>query len=149
MSYHVAIVRTKNGARAPVSRAEVDALLASRPDLGSRPTEGGGLEILGGDTLLWFQHGEIWTRNPDDATLRLLLELAAPLGARVRGDELETYRTVDETYVHPDDREEARAARQESADVLRNTRARQRRLNAILIGIFLLICLIAQWASRR
>ena len=149
MSYHVAIVRTRNGARAPVSRAEVDALLSARPDLRSRPTDDGGLEIIRGDTLLVFEHGEIWTKNPDDVTLALLLELAAPLGARVRGDEFETYRTVNETYVHPDDREQAEAARRESADVVRQTRARQRRLNAILIGIFVLICLIARWASRR
>lgn len=82
-------------------------------------------------------------------TLVLLLELAGLLHARVRGDELETYRTADETYVHPDDRAELAAVKRATSDILRQARARRLRRDAILIGVFLLICLVVAWTSRR
>jgi hypothetical protein len=52
-----------------------------------------------------FSEGELWTSNPSMPLLEPMIELAGYLGARVRGDELETYRTVDDRYIHPDDRE--------------------------------------------
>jgi hypothetical protein len=39
-----------------------------------------------------FSHGNIVVKNPDAAILRKMCEVAAALGARVQGDEGETYR---------------------------------------------------------
>lgn len=43
--------------------------------------------------------------QPQYCLLELMIELAGYLGARARGDELETCRTVDDCSIHPDDRE--------------------------------------------
>ena len=47
-----------------------------------------------------------------------MLELADPLGARVRGDEYETYSSPDTTFRHPDDEALKRAASTESRRML-------------------------------
>lgn len=47
--------------------------------------------------------GELWANNPSDPLLSLMIELAGHLKARVRGDEYETCRSLDDTYVHPHD----------------------------------------------
>lgn len=79
----------------------------------------GRLELMPGKPGLWLYQpalgdeseivivddGELWASNPSEPLLALMIELAGYLDARVRGDELETYRTVDDTYIHPDDRE--------------------------------------------
>ena len=40
---------------------------------------------------LWWQRGMIDTKNPDTATILKMLEIASRLGAKVQGDDLETY----------------------------------------------------------
>jgi hypothetical protein len=50
-----------------------------------------------------LQDGQLWTTNPDDDEIETMLQVARRLNARVRGDELETFSSVRETYVHPDD----------------------------------------------
>lgn len=131
MSYHVTIVRTQEGKQLPISRAETEAAVAPRADLDARPTAEGELEIsvkeLGDSSpLLIWQDGEIWTRNPEDSTLALMIDLAKALDARVRGDEMETYRAVDDSYQHPDDAEAIAATRKmyEGARARRNWIAR-------------------------
>ena len=154
MSYHVTILRTKEGTRIPISRGEIESVIASRKDLQAKPGRDGELYITPlaadhpGPTLIW-EGGEIWSRNPDDATLALMLELAAAMGARVRGDELETYRTVDETYQHPDDRAEIEAAQREARENVRRTRRRQWALNAAIFGAFVLFAFIVAYFSKR
>ena len=64
-------------------------------------------------TLVW-NDGEIWTKVPEADVIAVMLRLAEPLKARVRGDEFETYRSPTETYIHPDDKEAA-----ENAEALR------------------------------
>ena len=65
-----------------------------------------------GDIRLWLQDGELWTKSPDERCIAAMIGLANLLEARVRGDELETYRTPTETYLHPDDRTVAKQAQQ-------------------------------------
>lgn len=110
MGYHVAILRTASGQGVPIGEAEVRQAVKRMA---------GRLEVMPGKPDFWlyqpaigeeseivaFSEGELWTSNPGIPLLELMIELAGYLGARVRGDELETYRTVDDHYIHPDDRE--------------------------------------------
>lgn len=86
MSYHVTILRTQNRKQIPITRDEVEAAMRARPDLETRSTPGGVIEIwiraLGDSSpLLVWQDGEIWTKSPDDSTLALMLDLAGALRA--------------------------------------------------------------------
>ncbi len=109
MGYHLTVLKTEQGKPVPVSRNQVEGLIESRNDLAFKPDDAGCLLITKpafGDAspLLVWQNGEIWTDNADRNTLDLLLGIAEKLNARVRGDELETYATCDETYIHQDDK---------------------------------------------
>jgi hypothetical protein len=108
MSYHVTILRTRAGVAHPLSREEVLAAASARPEVRCDLSSDDGLTVVlkaadPESPVLWFRDGELWTKNPDEETLAFMVSFASELGARVRGDEFETYRTVDETYVHPDD----------------------------------------------
>jgi len=116
MGYHVTILRSKNGLQQPIPRGDAEAAIAARPELVAKSNPDGTLDVTvvakrDESPLLRWQDGEIWTKNPDDETLRLMLGLAQSLRARVRGDEGETYRSVDETYQHPDDATDAELGR--------------------------------------
>lgn len=116
MAYHVAIVRTQGGQPIAFTEQEIERLVSSRGDLSLVPPsiEGALLDVRlsNGDAeigSLTLQSGELWVNSPNDQTLRLMIEIAGELGGRVRGDELETYRSLDETYIHPDDKRMAQA----------------------------------------
>ena len=52
--------------------------------------------------LEWFD-GYIYTKNPDEPILSKMLEIATALGAKVQGDDLETYRSANfEDCYHED-----------------------------------------------
>jgi hypothetical protein len=124
MGYHVTILRTVAGESQPIGRDEVKAVLASRTDLRLQDHEGLPWIRLGGEKpgqALVLQNGEIWTKNPERETMLVMLELARVLGARVRGDELETYRTPDEWYTHPDDERRIAQAKREAQATRRRT----------------------------
>ena len=53
--------------------------------------------------VLYLSDGELWTSNPDESMLSQMVALASALGARVRGDELETYNSDLTSFTHPDD----------------------------------------------
>jgi len=149
MGYHVTTLRTRQGRPSPIAREEVEATVGARPALQASPGEGRTLEVtvkaLGEESpLLVWQDGELWAKNPEAETLRLMLDLAGSLGARVRGDELETYRTPTETYVHPDD---AALVRQANADV-RKMIARARIKSFIPLAIFLAVVMLYGYCSR-
>src|SRR6185503_10077857 len=107
MGYHVAILRTAAGVPSPILSSELSD--ATRAVSGWSLTQGetptltyspNGEEIVS----LWHTDGELWAKNPSDEGLSAMIALAEQLEARVRGDELETYRTPTSSYVHPDDR---------------------------------------------
>lgn len=111
MGYHVSIVRTVKG-KGGISAEEVTGKLGRELGFSVQLTSSGAIEqvykqIDGQEMLLFFDDGRLWTKNPSEATLRAMIDIAGALGdgARVRGDEGETYVTVDETYTHPDDRD--------------------------------------------
>ena len=140
MGYHVTILRTRGTQSLPIAGDEIEraaaALSGWRYDRAARTLHAdGGLQ-------LWSENGELWTKNPDDAALERMIALADALGARVRGDEGETYRSPDDPYFHPDDEDDRRAAAAASGQ----WRRRERR-SWILRGI--VVALLAILAGRR
>ena len=111
MGYDLHITRAEHWIEAsshPISSDEVMRLVAEDPELEvslidfyDRSTEEGGIERIhpilwtahSEEIALWFQDGEITTKNPDDATIVKMLEIAEKVQAQVLGDDGEVYRT--------------------------------------------------------
>lgn len=145
MGYHVTILRTKDKQHEPITLEETKKLIASMPGFKLQPSTilKGSFEISlpqsdGEEYVLLWQEGEIWTKNPDDKTMQVMLNLAKRLNARVRGDELETYVTLDETYQHPDD-----LAIQASEQTTSKPKHKQWRLRDIPLVIFFIFAIPA------
>lgn len=116
MGYHLTILRTNAGKSLPITEAEFAAAVARIPSLRLDDDQRSARYVRGGElrsTLSLSEEGEVWTNTAEEDVLSVMLELAAPLKARVRGDENETYRSVSDAYVHPDDAEEVEAAETE------------------------------------
>lgn len=107
MGYHISVLRTANGRREPITRTEIEGYVSSSDVLFFRNLDSNictiGIKGFGEAKSLIWQDGEIWTSDPDKHVLSLMLGMAGDLNARVRGDELETYKTISDTYVHSDD----------------------------------------------
>ncbi|MFM9434745.1 hypothetical protein ACFDR9_001807 [Janthinobacterium sp. CG_23.3] len=148
MGYHVSIVRTKNGQPLPISKDEVEAALAGmggRLAIDRQHTAGVQLfDTAKGDgsELLILQDGELWSSSPGEPFVALMIELAQRLGARVRGEEFETYRSVDEVYDHPDDAALRGPAPRPDAEVKRSAAWGEWRGRLIAVGIWMLIGLV-------
>lgn len=111
MGYHVTILRTAAGIGQPITEDEVRRAIVPMA---------GRFEVYPGTDEFWLHQpalgdaseilvlsdGELWAKTPGEPFVALMIELATYLGARVRGDEGETYRSVDDTYLHPDDQTE-------------------------------------------
>jgi hypothetical protein len=144
MAYHVTILRTNASAQIPLDGKKLRALIEQHTDLTWRHVSEDKAEIAPAlssesfKTLHW-QDGEIWVANPNANTLRIMLELAEPLNARVRGDEYETYLTPDETYTHPDDALQVARERERVMLLTRNGRIKQWAVQSIIFMVFLLL----------
>lgn len=109
MGYHIAILRTgvkeqKIHPEEIVSVVEGKfGFVIDRDAAGS--IKQGYQKVSGEEVLLFYDGTELWTKNPSNIALKIMIEIAGALGneARVRGDEGETYRSVSKTYIHPDD----------------------------------------------
>jgi hypothetical protein len=76
-----------------ISTPEWLAVLDSDPEL-SRATYTGDPVPAGawnGDTVFWFNDGEISCKNPDEPIIRKMVFIARQLGATVQGDDGEIY----------------------------------------------------------
>ena len=151
MSYHFTILRTKGARSLPITEAEFAAAAAAVPELvvvyETRQAEyrrDGKVRAI----LRW-RAGEIWTAVAEPDVIAVLLQVAERLGARVRGDEFETYRTPEESYLHPDDRAEKERAEELSRSMRRATRRRQWVAHACIFGVFALLALAAAQCARR
>ncbi|MFL6632652.1 MAG: hypothetical protein ACJ8HJ_10105 [Massilia sp.] len=140
MGYHVAIVRTRGAQALPIAEDEIERAAATLP--GWRYDRAERTLHADGRPQLWWADGELWTKNPDDAALGRMIALADALGARVRGDEGETYRSPDDAYPHPDDEDGRR-----TAAALSDRWHRRERRRWILRGV--VVALLAIVAGRR
>ncbi len=151
MGYHLTILRTEGSRSVPITKAEFEAAAGTVPEL--HVAAGAGQAEFRGDgklraTLRW-RAGEIWTAVAEPDVIAVMLRLAERLGARVRGDEFETYRTPDDSYLHPDDRAEKDRADALSRSMQRATRRRQWVGHACIFGTFALLALLVAYCSRR
>ena len=108
MGYHVAIVRTGQN-RPAITQAEIEPV-AERLGYTVERDEAGSIRQMSRkeseeEIALFYDDNQLWASNPSEVTMAAMLEFCHSLGqgARVRGDEGETYQTVSETYHHPDD----------------------------------------------
>ena len=144
MGYHVTIIRA-----APIKRDEVIALASASREW-KYDSEQDALVFRHDNTeaiALWFSYGEIWTKNPSEETITKMISIADKLKARVRGDEMETYRSATETYIHPEDAREKASADAEAEASAWRFRLRQWLFNAALMGTFLLVILFLKWVG--
>jgi hypothetical protein len=144
MSYHVTILRTNGERIIPITKEEVVGLAKAFPEWKYDVDQDALVPVDESDEApaLWFSDGELWTKNPSNDTVTSMLRLAAHLGARVRGDELETYRTATESFLHPDDAEAKAESNAEGRALIRRTRLKQWTFNAILLGSFILVIVL-------
>lgn len=106
MGYHLRLLR---GIDEPdISQQEFAAAVRAIPSLVLDDDECSARFVRDGSlrSTIFLSDGEAWTNNAEEDVLEVMLLLAKPLKARVRGDNNESYRSVSETYIHPDDVEE-------------------------------------------
>ena len=143
MGDHLAILRTEGATARPIGRDELQAALSSMGARLAPDADSAAFQLIdparGQDSpLLCFDaDGELWSSSPDPAFIALMIELAALLGARVRGDAFETYRTPDDTFHHPDDAPMLAQAGRASA--LRARRWSIWHWRALGLGVFILL----------
>lgn len=87
--------------------------------------------------------GEPWCKLMNEEELGHVITLAGALSARARGDEFESYRSVEDWYVHPADKAEREAADAARA-ALPSRSARQWRARLMTVAVFVVIGLAFQ-----
>jgi hypothetical protein len=105
MGYDVSVIRTVSGRRQRFSVDDFSTLARNYPEW-SYDSASETLERRSGDEQgFWMSASamELTAKEPTERQIELTLEVAHALGARVRGDNLETYRTPTDTFNHPDD----------------------------------------------
>lgn len=154
MSYHVTILRTNQGVQLPISLEEAVSVASNIEGwryYESPPT----FEFQGkpGSCTLWYQDGEIWTKNPEEWQLDVMVTLARRLNARVRGDDWETYDSADKTIQHPDDVPLRKQAEARSKALLTRSIKEQRYLRNAIVGFFVALGVIGyvvgRWLERQ
>jgi len=109
MGYHVSILRT-GGTNKEISEEEIVSVVQGKFGFILERDKTGSIkqafrEIAGEEIVLYYDQIELWAKDPSDTALKIMIDLAGALGngARVRGDEGETYKSLTSTYYHEDD----------------------------------------------
>ena len=152
MGYHVCIVRTAGSRTIPIQLAEAKTALLGRNAWRFEESQSAfvALGLPDGEEFMRLQDGELWAKTPSEPMLGRMLTAAQHLNARVRGDELETYESVNKWYVHPDDEQELRE-RAKAKDAAAARRARRKRRLWIFSGALLVLLAIGavRWWLRQ
>lgn len=155
MGYHVRILRRQNGNKVPIKRSDIEAVVSASANLRIEPPRSAAEELYlvitqDGKDISWLplQQGELWTKNPDQDELQAMINVARLLGARVRGDEFETYRSVNDTYFDLADSEERAKAQQESERLLRPLRRQESRIRLFIILFFMVLGIIGFFVGK-
>ncbi|MDO8774196.1 MAG: hypothetical protein Q7K57_36885 [Burkholderiaceae bacterium] len=153
MGYHLSILRSNQGKQIPISLSEAVSI-AQELEGWSYSENPPTFEYScnEGTCTLWYQDGELWTKNPQEWELDVMLALASRLEARVRGDEWETY-GAGSTFLHPDDvslRVEAEAI---SKRLLSREIKQQTLICNVIVGFFVALGAVAffvgKWLEQR
>lgn len=154
MGYHVTILRTQKGKPDPITKSEVESLMGIYPGSQLHPDERNreviNVEIVrDGKDVVWlaFQNGELWTKNPGDNEIQAMIDIANHLGARVRGDDFGTFKTLTESYIHPDDQDEYEQAHADSRRAIARVK-RNRMISWIIKLTAFAVLVIGYWVSR-
>lgn len=152
MGYHVSILRTAHGRLLSISLHEAQAaaselgwtFIATPPTFEFR---------RGGEVcMLWYTDGELWAKTPDQWEIETMLALASKLGARVRGDEYETYTSPDDTYNHPDDVYLQKQDEARSLELLRRDPLSPEKMRYYIIGFIVALGIfgyfLGKWFER-
>lgn len=145
MGYHVTILRTKDSAVVPIGLEEVQTAIQSIGGWQYAEKDSAFVKKNGNNNscVLWYNNGELWAKNPSQWALEQMIALSLPLQARVRGDEFETYETVDKCYNHPDDVKLKKEAVKASEALLVKHRKEQQLIRLVIIGFFMVLGIIA------
>jgi hypothetical protein len=95
-----------------------------------------------GSCTLWYDSGELWAKTPESWELEPMLALARILKARVRGDEFETYDSLEKTYFHLDDRSLRHEAEARSKAIISKSTLDQRLIRNGIVGFFFVPALV-------
>jgi len=119
MSNHLSIVRSKGGADITIPLADLRRLVLAHPQCQLKTNPDGSANLIAqsseGVFQVYWSPNHLWAERLDERFINPLIEIATLLGARVRGDESESYRSRDDTYIHPDDAAAVAANKTESA----------------------------------
>jgi hypothetical protein len=153
MGYHVTLLRSSQGKQIPISLEEASAAAAALDGWSYSDTPPT-FTFAAADTsfCLWYQEGELWTKNPDEGCIDAMLALAKRLNARVRGDEGETY-DAGTTYQHPDDIQLQAEMEAASKVLIAGELKRQKFFRNAIVGFFVLLggigFLVGKWLERH
>jgi len=151
MGYHVAILRSVGNKQSPITFEEA-SLAASEVGGWQVSSEDEELSRVLDDQshlTLWFDEGQLWSKNPTDAGIAAMLVLAHQLSARVRGDEFETYKTVNESFLHPDDKHAKATAQSDGAELVRKSRRNSFIFHACVIACFVGLALLVKRCEHQ
>jgi hypothetical protein len=148
MGYHVSILRSSNSQLRAIALDE--ARVAASALGGKFKKQPPRFEFTVGEktSTLWHSDGELWTKTPDEQEIGLMLALAAKLGARVRGDEYETYISPEDTYSHPDDVALQKDGEAKSLEMLRRDPFSPQKMRYYIIGFFVVLGVIGYFVGK-
>lgn len=149
MGYHVTILRTDQGKQLPISLEEAVSATSSIDGwryIESPPT----FEFHGKEDscMLWYQDGELWTKNPEEWQLGLMVALAKRLNARVRGDEWETYDETGKSFQHPDDIPFRKEGEARSTELLAKSMQEQRFFRNAIVAFFVVLGVVGFFIGK-
>ena len=146
MGYHVQIIRKLNGGINPIQKKEVENLAELMPGarIESPSLKSAVLELVvmqNGIDACWLtlQNGVLWSKNPDQSEIKIMIALASKLGARVRGDNFETYRSADDTYFDAEDAEDRAKSELEGRLILNSSKTADLKIKIAIVFIFALV----------
>lgn len=152
MGYHVSIVRTSGRRVIPIRLEEAKAALLGRNEWRFDEVQNSfvALGLPEGEEFILLQDGELWAKTPSEHMLGHMISAATALNARVRGDEFETYESIDKSYVHQDDHEEFEGSQKGVAE-LETRRKRREHWLWILRGMLLVVLAVGvvRWWLRQ
>jgi hypothetical protein len=149
MGYHVTILRTSQGKQLPISLEEVVSATSSidgwRYFDSPQTFE---FQSKDGSCTLWYQDGELWTKNPEEWQLGVMVALAKQLNARVRGDEWETYDETGIAFQHPDDIPLRKEGETRSTELLAQSMQEQRFIRNAIVGFFVVLGVVGFFIGK-
>ena len=148
MSYHLTILRSSQRKQIPIA---LDEAKVAAQNLGweyqnSPPTFLRHAENA--TCTLWYKDGELWVKTPEPWEVEQLLALAQHLDARVRGDEFETYKSIDKTFFHPDDQQFRKEADAKSRALISQSLREQRLIRNVIVGVFVALAVVGYFVGK-